>query len=377
MPSPTPINVLVVDDQPRNLIALKAALASADYGLVTAESGTDALARVLEDDFAAILLDIRMAGMDGFETASLIRARHRSEATPIIFLTAYDPAGAQLREGYRLGGIDYIYKPFDPHVLRSKVSFFVEMFRKTAALAQRTAELEEAVKELESFSYSVSHDLRAPLRHVNGFCRILLQDHFAEFTPDVQAHLERISVSAQRMGRLIDDLLAFARTGRQALRMQRLLPTRVARGALAELTPQQEGRSLEIVIAELPPCDADSALLRQVYVNLLSNALKFTTRRAVGHIEAGFRQTDGEVVYFVRDNGEGFDMRYADKLFGVFQRLHRAEDYEGTGIGLAIAQRIVNRHGGRIWAESALGKGTTFFFTLAQRQTPDALAVMG
>jgi signal transduction histidine kinase len=235
-------------------------------------------------------------------------------------------------------------------------------------VVERTAQLESAVTELDAFSYSVSHDLRAPLRAVNGFSRILLEDHAADLPPAAGELLRTILNSAKRMGQLIDDLLALSRLGRAALRKQRILPAEVARDVLIELAPLYADRSVEIVIPELAACAADPALLHQVYVNLLSNALKFTSKRAVAHIEAGCRQTEGEVVYFVRDNGAGFDMRYADKLFGAFQRLHRAEDYDGTGVGLAIVQRIVHRHGGRIWAEAAPDQGATFSFTLAEGQ---------
>jgi light-regulated signal transduction histidine kinase (bacteriophytochrome) len=174
-----------------------------------------------------------------------------------------------------------------------------------------------------------------------------------------------VSDNAQQMGRLVDDLLAFSRLGRQPLRTQRVLPVEIVRGALDELAPEQEGRQVEIMLGELATCQADPVLLRQVYVNLLSNALKFTRRRDVARIEIDCRKVGGEVIYFVKDNGAGFNMRYADKLFGVFQRLHRAEDYDGTGVGLAIVNRIVQRHGGRVWAEAAPEQGATFFFTLA------------
>jgi light-regulated signal transduction histidine kinase (bacteriophytochrome) len=239
-------------------------------------------------------------------------------------------------------------------------------------VVERTAQLESAVTELDAFSYSVSHDLRAPLRAVNGFSRILLQEYAPQLTPEGCGHVQTIVDSAQHMGQLIDDLLAFSRLGRKALRKQHVLPAEVARGALAELAPQQADRVVEIIIPELGACEADPALLRQVYVNLLSTALKYTSKRAVGHIEAGYRQTDNGVVYFVKDDGAGFDMRYADKLFGVFQRLHRAEEYEGTGVGLAIVQRIDHRHGGRIWAEAAPDQGATFSFTLGEDQTEAA-----
>jgi signal transduction histidine kinase len=239
---------------------------------------------------------------------------------------------------------------------------------------ERTAQLEDTVKELEAFSYSVSHDLRGPLRAVNGFSRILLQDYAAQLAPDAQGHLRMVSENAQQMGRLIDDLLAFSRLGRQQLRTQRVLPAEVVRGALDELAPEREGREVQIVLGELAACQADPVLLRQVYVNLLSNALKFTRRREIARIEVGWRMLDGEATYFVKDNGAGFDMRYADKLFGVFQRLHRAEDYDGTGVGLAIVNRIVHRHGGRVWAEAAPDQGATFFFTLADAKVHNAMS---
>jgi light-regulated signal transduction histidine kinase (bacteriophytochrome) len=236
---------------------------------------------------------------------------------------------------------------------------------------ERTAQLEETVKELEAFSYSVSHDLRAPLRAVGGFSRILLQDYGPQLAPEAQGYLHTVADSAQQMGRLIDDLLAFSRLGRQQLRTQRVMPADVVRGALGELAPELEGRQVELVLDELAACQADPVLLRQVYVNLLSNALKFTRRRDVARIEIGWRELEGEVIYFVKDNGAGFDMRYADKLFGVFQRLHRAEDYDGTGVGLAIVNRIVHRHGGRVWAEAAPDQGATFYFTLAGVGRPE------
>ncbi len=212
---------------------------------------------------------------------------------------------------------------------------------------------------------------------MNGFARILLQEYEPQLAADAQGYLRMVSENAQQMGRLIDDLLAFSRLGRQQLRTQRVLPAEVVRSALDELAPEQQGRDVQIVLGELPACQADPALLRQVYVNLLSNALKYTRRRDVARIEIGWREMHGAGTYFVKDNGAGFDMRYADKLFGVFQRLHRAEDYDGTGVGLAIVNRIVHRHGGRVWAEAAPDQGATFFFTLAGAAETEIDAAMG
>jgi signal transduction histidine kinase len=242
-----------------------------------------------------------------------------------------------------------------------------------ARITGHTAALESANTELEAFSYSISHDLRAPLRAINGFSRILLEEHATALEPEAQGYLELVRDNAAQMGTLIDDLLRFSRLSRQDLHTARVLPADLVRDVLSDLASEWAGRRVDVVVAELPPCQADAALLKQVYVNLLSNALKFTRERAVGHVEVGSKTVDGEVVYFVKDDGAGFDMRYAPKLFGVFQRLHRAEDYEGTGVGLAIVERIVRRHGGRVWADGVLDRGATFWFTLAGKRPTDAV----
>ncbi len=235
-------------------------------------------------------------------------------------------------------------------------------------VAARTAQLEAANKELEAFSYSVSHDLRAPLRAIDGFSRLMLEDYGPQLEAEAQRYLKVVRENTQQMGQLIDDLLAFAHLNRQALETQRVETAQLARRALAEVHADQNERLVEIMIGDLPPCQGDPTLLKQVFVNLLSNALKFTRERTPARIEVGYAALDTEHIYFVRDNGAGFDMQFAHKLFGVFQRLHRAEDYEGTGVGLAIVQRIIHRHGGRIWAEAEVGKGATFYFTLPRAE---------
>ncbi len=239
-------------------------------------------------------------------------------------------------------------------------------------LTQKSLELEVANKELEAFSYSVSHDLRAPLRAVDGYSRILLDEHASHLSEGGQRFLRLVRENAVKMGQLIDDLLTFSRLSRQPLKKQIVATADLARQVLEELKLEQNGRRVETSIADLPQCQADPALLKQVLVNLLSNALKYTRKREVSKIEVGCDKRNGETVYFIKDNGTGFDMRYADKLFGVFQRLHRAEEYEGTGVGLAIVQRIIHRHGGRVWAEADLDKGATFYFTLDGGNTDES-----
>jgi PAS domain S-box-containing protein len=234
-------------------------------------------------------------------------------------------------------------------------------------LTQRVDELRSVNRELESFSSSVSHDLRAPLRHVDGFARILKEEHSAKMTPEAIRYLDRILTAATHMGQLIDDLLNLAKIGRLELRRERSQIAWLVKQAIAELPAEAKERNIEWWVEPLPELNCDARLLKLIFANLLSNAVKFTRKQENAVIEVGSRVTDGQPTIFVRDNGVGFDMQYADKLFGVFQRLHRQEDFEGTGIGLATVQRIVRRHGGEIWAESKVNSGTTFFFTLGPR----------
>jgi signal transduction histidine kinase len=252
----------------------------------------------------------------------------------------------------------------------------IERLRTRAAemeqeIQQHSVAIEAANKELDAFSYSVAHDLRAPLRAIDGFSRILLEEHAPSLTSEAQHYLDVVRRNSQRMGLLIDDLLVFARLSRQPLNKQPVKPSDLVRQCVDELRAEQQGRRVEIAIGDLPACQADPVLLKHVWMNLMSNALKYTRKREAAVIEVGSREQPGACVYFVKDNGVGFDMQYADKLFGVFQRLHRAEDYEGTGVGLAIVQRIIHRHGGRVWAEAAVNQGATFYFTVAGA-TPNA-----
>lgn len=229
---------------------------------------------------------------------------------------------------------------------------------------ERTAELETANKELEAFTYSVSHDLRAPIRHISGFSKMLGEEAGSGLSPEARHQLARIQEGARRMGLLVDDLLNLARIGRQELQAQASGLETIVQDVIADLAPDLEGRNVEWKIGELPRVECDPALLKQVFQNLLSNALKYTRPRSPAVIEAGTVEHEGKQAIFVRDNGVGFNMKYADKVFGVFQRLHREEDFEGTGVGLATAERIIQKHGGRIWAEAEMDKGATFYFTL-------------
>ncbi len=237
---------------------------------------------------------------------------------------------------------------------------------------KRTEDLAAANRELESFTYTVSHDLRSPLRAIDGYTYILLHEHRPELSEAALRYLDQISQNARRMARLIDDLLNFSRTGRQALAIRDIDPAVLVSEALDDLAGERQGREIRITVGGLAPCRADPALLKQVYSNLIGNALKFTRNRGDAVIEIGSYDENGRPVYYVRDNGVGFDQKYASTLFKVFHRLHDAREYEGTGVGLAIVQRIIERHGGRIWVESEPEKGTTFFFTLGEENDDGA-----
>ena len=237
---------------------------------------------------------------------------------------------------------------------------------------KRTAQLEAANRELESFSYSVSHDLRAPLRAIDGFSRILLKDHAERLDAEGQRLLDIIRTNTQQMGQLIDDLLAFSRLGRRELKAAKLDMGALVQDVVKKLQDPLEDRKVQWDLKPLPEARADRALMHQVWVNLLGNALKFTRSRESAVIEVGCRSAADEEVYYVKDNGVGFDMQYASKLFGVFHRLHRYEEFEGTGVGLALVQRIIQRHGGRVWAEGQVNGGATFYFSLPHRQADQA-----
>jgi PAS domain S-box-containing protein len=267
-----------------------------------------------------------------------------------------------------LGARGKVYRADDGRALRMTGVCWDTTERKRAEerLHERTLQLEAANEALGSFTYSVSHDLRAPLRAIDGYARILLEDHADRLDAEGERVLGVVCTNARQMGKLIDDLLTFSRLGRGDLEKSRVDMTALAQSAVEELRRLEPERRVAVTIAPLAPALADGTLIRQVLTNLIGNAWKFTRTRAEATIEIGCTPSAGELTYFVRDNGAGFEMEYANKLFGVFQRLHRAEEFEGTGVGLAIVQRIVQRHGGRVWAEGAVDHGATFYFTLPE-----------
>ena len=391
--------ILIVDDRPSNRRVLVAMLTQCGHRLLEAGSGAEALKMVRSDTPDLVIADILMPKMDGYEFVRKLRLDRKIAHTAVVFYTA-SYIEKEARRLAKAAGVHYtIVKPAEPgEVLRivdaalsdapapiqvpseqfgrdhlrlvtDKLSEKVTELEKLNTeleqrVSERTAELEAANDELEAFSFSVSHDLRAPLRAIDGFSRMAIEDFGGQMPEQCREQLEQTRVSTREMTKLIDDLLIFSQTSRSPLARENVETEKLARTAFDELLPQKQGRQVDFRINDLPACAADPALLKQVFVNLLSNALKFSRGCSRALVEVGCQRNNGELVYFVRDNGAGFDMRHANKLFGVFQRLHRAEEFEGTGVGLAIVQRVIHRHGGRVWAEGKPNAGATFYFAL-------------
>lgn len=396
METPEKVNILLVDDRIENLLVLEAALSGLALNPVRAYSGEVALECLLREKFALILLDVQMPRMDGLETAALIRERERSGQTPIIFITAFERSPSLVFKGYSIGAVDFLFKPIVPEILRSKVMVFAELYRKVeevkrqarqleeeiarrkqaeeeirklnesleARVAKRTAELTLSNQELEAFSYSVAHDLRAPLRSINGFSQRLLDNYTDQLDEKGKNYLQRVCASSRRMGQLIEDLLKLSRISRCEMSQETVDLSALAEEVATELRRDQPERRVELVIVPGLMAQGDGRLLRVALENLLGNAWKFTGNHSHVRIEFGVTRHNDQRVYFVRDDGVGFDMAYGNKLFKAFERLHPVAEFPGNGIGLAIVRRIIHRHGGLVWAEGALEQGATFYFTL-------------
>jgi two-component system, sensor histidine kinase and response regulator len=373
--SESTVSILLVDDDPTKRFALKTILAPLGEDVVEASSGGDALRQLLRQEFAVVLLDVRMPIMDGFDTAKLIRQRPRSELTPIIFVTALDQAETNMGRGYELGAVDFVFAPVVPAILRAKVGVFVELYRAQQELRRYRNQLEQLVeerttaltsinRELEAFSYSVSHDLRAPLLAFDGLSEALLDDYGSSLDSRAKDYLQRMRRASQRMGSVFDGLQSLFRVTSGEIHRERVNVSAIAAEIVEEMHVANPDRAVTVVIAPDLTVSGDARLVRILLGNLINNAWKFAGNQPEATIEVGGEAIDGETRMFVRDDGVGFDMIQAHKLFGAFQRLHSQSEFPGMGIGLATVRRIVNRHGGRCWADGAVGEGATFYFVL-------------
>lgn len=416
----TDINILVVDDREDNLLSIEAILEKDNYNVIKADSGRAALKVLLQrHDFSLILMDVQMPGMNGLETATMIYERDKLKAIPIIFITAYSNEDEYIFKGYQMGGVDYIYKPINPELLRAKVGVFVDLYRKNHQLISHEKKLvaankslqkeiqerklsEEKIKilnqqllennqhlkavneELDRFAYVASHDLQEPLRKIMVFSDKIL--NIKNDQPEVEKYLAKISSSSQRMKILINNLLQFSRDSIKAADFITVDLNEVVKEAMIELEIEIENTQAEINIDLLPVIQAVPGLIRQLFYNLLSNALKFKRKekKAIIHISSKKIEPASvnkekyirNVIYYqisVSDNGIGFDNQYANDIFKVFKRLHSNEDFEGTGVGLSICKKIIDKHRGYLTALSNRNEGSTFLLELPERQEKEII----
>jgi len=360
--------LLIVDDEAALMNALCRTLREEGYETRGFTSANAALAALPGTRCDLLLADLMMPEMDGI---ALLRAAQAIDASLVGIIMTGEGTVATAVQAMQAGALDYITKPFNLTAILPVLQRALSVRRLRVVNAEleqrvrrRTAELEAANKELEGFAYTVAHDLRGPLVAVDGLVSLLRSQHAAQLPAEGQHFLDLVHQSAKRMAQLIDDLLRFARTASLPVQRQAVDLTTLVHACLDEFRDEIERRRIAITVRGLPRAAADPTLLRQVFLNLIGNAVKYTRQQAQPVIDIGSEELGGERVLHVKDNGVGFDMKYADKLFGAFQRLHRQDEFEGTGVGLAIVQRIVQRHGGRIWAEAKPGRGASFYLTL-------------
>jgi two-component system sensor histidine kinase/response regulator len=357
--------ILVADDQAANRELLEELLAAQGNKVITVPDGAAAVEELSKTQFDLVLLDVMMPRLNGFEACERIKNNPATYLIPVVLVTALSDKQDRI-EGIKAGADDFLTRPLDRIELLTRVRSLLALKHRTDELKKRTAQLVAANDELEAFSYSVSHDLRAPLRHINGDAAMLIEEHGAQLVPEAQLRLKRIQEGTQKMGGMIDDLLNLARLDRRNMDLQMTSLNSLVENVLHDLESETTDRNIDWRVGSLPSVNCDPGLIQQVFANLLSNAVKYTRRRERAVIEIDQSTSNGQLVLFVRDNGAGFNPKYSHKLFGTFQRLHTDQEFEGTGVGLATVQRIVRKHGGRIWAEAETNKGATFYFSLGE-----------
>jgi signal transduction histidine kinase len=376
--------ILVVDDNPANRRLYQATLHDLGAELYTASSGEEALARCGERHYAMILLDVHLSGMSGFEVAQAIRDKHEGQDAPIVFVSAMYVHAQDTYRGYRLGAVDYILSPVVPEILRAKAAVFIRLHRMRLEAQAQAQVVEKAYRELrtvhaemEGFSYSVSHDLRTPLGQVAGFADLLQMCHAGALPDKAREYVGYIQGAAGRMNSLIDDMLLLGNLTRTEMQVQPADLSHMAQALLEELALTHPRAHAQFEVEKGLLAKGDPRLLRVALSNLLSNAWKYTAGVPRPRVEFGHTQgADGAAVFYVRDNGAGFDVSAAgERLFHPFQRFHTEAMFQGNGVGLAIVQRVIEKHGGRIWAESSPGQGATFFFTLGELSSMPAASL--
>lgn len=374
-----PVNILIVDDRPENLFAMAELLNDPSYRTITAESGREALRRLLDTEFAVIILDVRMPDMDGFETAACIRQRDHSRHTPIIFVTAVGKDTASVKKGYAFGAVDYLFKPVVPMILKAKVSVFADLYRNRIMEKRARKALADSNRELEKFAYIASHDLQEPLRKVRSFAELLARQYNGRLDDRADEFIHYITDGAERMQRLINRLLEYSRLTTRACRPSRADMNRLAADVVKGIDLTLKEKEAVIIIGPLPVLNVDAVQMGRVFQNLILNAVKFcgdgpphiTVSAEQADDRNPPRESDESWLFRVQDQGIGMEPDQTKRIFDLFQRLHPRSEYPGEGMGLAICNKIISRHGGRIWAQSpGPGEGTTVSFILPADPAP-------
>jgi two-component system sensor histidine kinase/response regulator len=365
-------NVLLVDDVEANLIVLEALLGGMDCQLVRASTGNEALRQLLKREFAVILLDVQMPEMDGFEVARYARDNPGTREIPIIFLTAMHSSDENLLRGYGTGAVDFLTKPINPEVLRAKVRVFLDLYLgkrrltdEITAHKKTLADLELANQALRAFTNAASHDLREPLRAVDGFMQALYEDFGETLAPEAKDYLDRSRRASQRMVGLLDALLAYARLQKPVAWIT-VDCNQTAEQVRADLGERIKAAGASVEIAPLPTIRADGARIYQLFLNLIGNAIKFRRPDVPPQVRISAEVRGHEATFCVADNGIGIAHEHQMLVFEAFRKLHNRSQFEGSGLGLTICQQIVEQHGGRLWVESKPEVGTKFFFTLGK-----------
>ena len=356
--------ILIVDDLQANVLLLERSLRGAGYACVATTMDPFEVCELhRKNRYDLILLDLEMPGMDGFQVMECLKEIEADGFLSVLVVTAHP--GHKLR-ALQAGARDFVSQPIDLDEVLTRAKNMIEVRLLYTKIQQRRVSLDKTNKELEWFTHSVSHDLRSPLRLTGKIAHLLLQEYGPQLPAGAVEKIHMIVDSTQEMGKLIEDFLKFSQLNSKPIRRRRVDMRRLIGEALAELRDEQKGREIEVVIDNMSPCLGDTRLLKHVFLNLLANALKFTRLCESAKIHVGVTQSDGEAVYFVRDNGVGFDMSDSESIFLAFHRLHQTCQFEGSGVGLALVKRIIERHGGRIWAEGQTDSGATFYFTLGE-----------
>ena len=367
--TPAPLNILIVDDRAENLVALETVLERPERQIFKASSGNEALRLLLKHEFAVVLLDVEMPDMDGYETARLMRGLEATRLVPIIFVTAGDRNDERVLRGYELGAVDYLYKPVNTQILKSKVDVFAELHRKTedlkalnGQLERTTATLQDKIADLEFVNRTLSHDLRAPLRSIHSFSRILAESLEGSLDAEKEDHLARILRACVRMEMILDELFGLLRVAAAAAGFSEVDAGEVLDGVVENLRSDIDRAEATITHDELPTLKASATLLGQIFQNLIANALKF---RGDQHprIHVAARRVGDTWQMSVRDNGVGIPLEHRDRVFGLFQRLG-SDPAAGAGVGLALCKRAIEKHGGKIWVEPSPEGGSAFYFSI-------------